>query len=305
MRCTETLSCREHENHDIAFCKASTHQGDPAAFNPSSVGCQCLPNCLIACTMTAVQKPSTWTTDNMDYILHEGDNLYQHIDAGHDFLLPTDLPTCVHVSNKIFNVVRGKEAFGTFTENLQKTRNILSVLCTFIQNTETSALICLGDQSGSSAITVLSQDSSMYIFNPHSRNISGMPSAHGTAVLMRFNNIHSTVSFICELADSLAARLFHWTFWHSVTATSCDCDTLLGKNSPSIDVLSEEEIMNLYSELVSSESQPSNRRNYYKSYRKTVRESETPEQTHKRRQSDRDYKASVRQAETYKETAYR
>ena len=82
------------------------------------------------------------------------------------------------------HVVRGKEAFGTFTENPQKTRNILSVLCTFIQTTETSALICLGDQSGSSAISVLSQDSSMYILDLHSRNISGMPSAHGTALLM-------------------------------------------------------------------------------------------------------------------------
>ena len=305
MRCTETLSCREYENRDIAFCKASTHQGDAAAFNHSSVGRQCLPNCLIACTVTAVQKPSTWTTDTMDYILHEGDNLYQHIDAGHDFLLPTDLPTCVHVYNKIFNVVRGKEAFGTFTQNLHKTRNMLSVLCTFIQTTETSALICLGDQSGSSAITVLSQDTTMYIFDPHSRNISGMPSAHGTAVLMRFNNIPSTVSFICELADSLAARLFHWTFWHSVTAASCDCDIFLGKSSPSIDVLSEAQIMNLYYELVPSESQPSNRRNYYKSYRKRVRESETPDQTHKRRKCDRHYKASARQTETYEETACR
>ena len=55
--------------------------------------------------MTAVQKPSTWTTDIMDYILHEGDNLYQHIDVGHDFLLPTDLPVCVHFCNRIFNVV--------------------------------------------------------------------------------------------------------------------------------------------------------------------------------------------------------
>ena len=104
----------------------------------------------------------------------------------------------------------------------------------------------------------------------------------------------STVSFICELADSLAARLFHWTFWHSVTAASCDCDILLRKSSPSIDILSEEEITNLYTELVPSESQPSNRRNYYKSHRKRVRESETPDQTHKRRQSDRHYKASVR-----------
>ena len=229
MRCTETLSCREHENHDIAFCKASTHQGDAAAFNCWSVGRQCLPNCLIACTMTAVRKPSTWTTDTMDYILHEGDNLYQHIDAGHDFLLPTDLPKCVHVCNRIFNVVRGKEAFGTFTDNLPKTRKILSVLCKFIHTTQTSALICLGDKSGSSAITVLSHDSSMYIFDSHSRDGSGMPSANGTAVLMQFDDIQSTVSFICELADCLAARLFHWTFWHSVPSTDCDCNTSLDK----------------------------------------------------------------------------
>ena len=203
MRCTEKLSCREHENCDIAFCKASTHQGDAAAFDHTSVGRQYLPNCLIACTMTAVQKPSTWTTDIMDYILREGNNLYQHIDVGHDFLLPTDLPVCVYLCNRIFNVVRGKEAFGSFTDNLQKTSNILSVLCTFIQTTERSALRCLGDQSGSSAVTVLSQDNSMYIFDSHSRDLSGMPSANGTAVLTQFNNIQSTVSFICQLAYSL------------------------------------------------------------------------------------------------------
>ena len=132
-----------------------------------------------------------------------------------------------------------------------------------------------------------------------------MPSANGTAVLTQFDDIQSTVSFICELADSLAARMFYWTFWHSVPAASCDCDILLGKGIPAIDVLSEQEIMNMYSELVSSESKQSNRRNYSKSYMKRVRESETPEQTHKRRQADRAYKASLRQAETYNETAYR
>ena len=170
------------------------------------------------------------------------------------------------------------------------------MLCTFIQTTETSALICLGDQSGPSAVTVLSQDNSMYIFDSHSRDQSGMPSANGTAVLMHFNNIESTVSFICQLAYSLGARLFHWTFWHSVPAASCDCNTLLGKSSPAIDVLSEENIMNMYSELVLSESEPSNRRNYYKSYKKRVRELETPDQTDKRRQSNREHKTSVRQA---------
>ena len=91
----------------------------------------------------------------------------------------------------------------------------------------------------------------MYIFDSHSRDGSGMPSANGTAVLMQFDNIQTMVSFICKLADSLAARLFHWTFWHSVPTTSCDCDTYLGKSIPAIDVLSEggnyeNVILNLY-----------------------------------------------------------
>ena len=85
--------------------------------------------------------------------------------------------------------MRGKEALGTCTENLPKTRKILSVLCKFIQTTQTSALICLGDRSGSSAVTVLLHDSSMYIFGSHSRDGSGMPSANGTAVLMQFDGV--------------------------------------------------------------------------------------------------------------------
>ena len=255
--------------------------------------------------MTAVRKPSTWTTDTMDYILHEGDNLYQHIDAGHDFLLPTDLPKCVHVCNRIFNVVRGKEAFGTFTENLPKTRKISSVLCKFILTTETSALICLGDKSGSSAITVLSHDSSMYIFDSHSRDGYGMPSANGTAVLMQFDDIQSTVSFICELADCLAARLFHWTFWHSVSSTDCDCNTSFGQNVAPIGMLSEEEIMNLYFELQPTVSQKSDRKNYYQSHKQKAQQSETAEQTSRRRHSDKLHKKASRADETPQQAKHR
>ena len=179
------------------------------------------------------------------------------------------------------------------------------MLCTFIQTTETSALICLGDQSGSSAVTVLSQDNSMYIFDSHSRDQSGMPSANGTAVLMQFNNIQSTVSFICQLAYSLRARLFHWTFWHSIPATTCDCDTSLGKIIPSIDILSEKEIRKMYSELVPKVPQQDKRRNYYQSYKQRTRQSETPDESQKRRECDRLRKASVKQTETPEQTSQR
>ena len=60
----------------------------------------------------------------------------------------------------------------------------------------------------------------MYIFDAHSRDSSGLPCPNGSAVLMEFNDIGKTVSFICELADKLSAKLFHWTFWHAILAQS-------------------------------------------------------------------------------------
>ena len=241
----------------------------------------------------------------MDYILHEGDKLYSKIDVGHDLLLPTDLPTCVHIRNSIIHLVLGKQAFGSFTNSIMKTIKMLSVLCTFVMTTNTSALLCLGDKTGSSAVTVLSRNTSMYIFDSHSRDSSGLPCANGSAVLMEFNDIGKTVSFICELADKLSAKLFHWTFWHAIPGTECDCDTSLDQNAPAVDVLCEEEIMKLYSELVPEELKQTNMTNYYRSYRQRARLLETPEQTSQRKNSDKLYRKTSRADETPQQTKER
>ena len=61
----------------------------------------------------------------------------------------------------------------------------------------------------------------MYIFDSHSREISGLPCGNGTVVLMEFNDIEETVLFILQVADKLSAKLFHWTFWHAILGTEC------------------------------------------------------------------------------------
>ena len=70
-------------------------------------------------------------------------------------------------------------------------------------------------------------------------------------------------------------------------------------------MLSEQEIMKMYSELVRPQYESTNRKNYYKSYRKRVRQSETPEQIYKRRESDRVHKASVKQTEAPEQSSKR
>ena len=72
----------------------------------------------MACVMAVIKQPSNWTTETMDCILQEGDNMYFNIDVGHQLLLPSDLPTCVHMNHRVCEVVRGKEAYGSFVGNV-------------------------------------------------------------------------------------------------------------------------------------------------------------------------------------------
>ena len=256
--------------------------------------------------MAAIEQPSNWTTETMDYILHEGDKLYSNIDVGNELLLPSDLPTCVHINNKVYQIVRGKEAFGSFVENVAETRKILFALCTFIQKTMTSALLCVGDKMGASAIAILSVNTSFFIFDAHSRNNCGMPCPDGTSVLMQFSDVDETVSYICELADSLSAMLFHWTFWHALPDHECDCiSTGVPKSTATVDILSQDDILKLYTELVRETSQCKKRTKYYASYKRRVRKSETCDETVKRRECDKKHKQILRANETQEQTKRR
>ena len=242
----------------------------------------------------------------MDYILQEGDKLYTTINVGHELLLPSDLPTCVHLNNRVCEIVRGKEAFGSFVENITDTKKLLFALCTFIQKTATSALLCMGDKTGSSALALLSMDTSFFIFDAHSRDHCGMPCPNGTSVLMQFNKIDETVSYICELADSLSAMLFHWTFWHALLDHECNCTSAsVPTSAPAIGILPREEILKLYSDVVPEMAKCKKRTQYYTSYKRRVRESETYDETVERREYHKKHKQTLRANENNQQTKQR
>ena len=93
--------------------------------------------------MATIKQPSDWTTETMDYILQEGDRLYSNIDVGNELLLPLDLPTCVHINDKVFQIVRGKEAFGSFVENTAETKkNLICIVYIHPENNDISIIMC-------------------------------------------------------------------------------------------------------------------------------------------------------------------
>ena len=300
---TNKAQSEPHQHRkQVVFRKASYHQGNTDLFHQNSVGRQCVPNCLMACIMSKIKDPCNWTVVDMNCILYDGDKLYRTINAGQDLLLPSDLPMCVHKEGKIFYIARGKEAVGSLSINPKRTETILYTLCNYVHSIQTSAIICLGDQRGSSAIAVLSLNTCMYIFDSHSRDQFGMPHPNGTAVLMKFYSVEDTVSYICQLAYTLSAELFHLTFFEAVYSSACECDTSYKGAVSSNEVLHDNEIMKLFAAYAPKQNK---RNNYYKSYRKRSRTLEAPEDTANRRQHDRIYKASTKETETKIQTERR
>ena len=164
----------------------------------------------------------------------------------------------------------------------------------------------MGDKTGSSALALLSMDTLFFIFDAHSRDHCGMPCPNGTSVLMQFSDIDETVSYICELAHSLSAMLFHWTFWHALLDRECTCiSSSVQQSTPAISILSQDEILKLYTDLIPEVPKCQKRTQYYASYRKRARESEKEHQTVKRQEYHKKHKQALRANESEAQTKQR
>ena len=111
----------------------------------------------------------------------------------------------------------------------------------------------------------------LFIFDSHSRDENGMPSPNGTAVLMKFENVDNTVSYICQLVHELSASLFHLTFWHAQTDVHCECKTKCDTpNIRAVGILLYDEILQLHTEYALKQPTQLKRKTYYASYKKKV-----------------------------------
>ena len=69
----------------------SVHQGSHI-FNWLGRGLQCGPNALCSLLKSTQKLPNTWTTSDIDEVLHRGNMLYTQIGKLGKLLLPSDIP---------------------------------------------------------------------------------------------------------------------------------------------------------------------------------------------------------------------
>ena len=194
----------------IIIAKATSHQGDITHFGTTSVGRQCVPNC-VACIAYAQNKNfDKWTHKNMDIILKEGDRLYQEIYDNmvtkQDYFLLEDIPQTFLCFNQnwIFSICNEVDVGlkGKDTEDIKEISNSISTLF----EGDACAIMLLGSLTYASASVIVKKSNTFYIFDPHSRSDDyGMPVSDGHAILGLFQQNEELVLYILQLSKKLFA----------------------------------------------------------------------------------------------------
>ena len=189
---------------------ASSHQGDIVRFGSSSVGRQCVPNCIASLVQFQKLDIQECTQNIMDKILDEGDRLYtmihDNMTVKQDFFLLEDIPSIVSCFQCTwdFKCTDGIDLGLTGREK----EDIESITTNFSRHfvCDTDAVMLLGNFSYAAASTIVFRSGLFYIFDSHSRSqISGMPVSEGHAILAMFKGVKDLAHYVFRLSIRLVA----------------------------------------------------------------------------------------------------
>ena len=145
------------DNYVLKVVKGSFHQGSTSVFGINSVGCQCVPNCIIAVIYTNIVPLQRWTTESLDNILHSGDYLYNTTTKKHDFLQVNEIEKNICAFHQKFILHIDEEFFGKIYHNTSDVGTKLEYSLSFMQNKskvlkkQIFGIMVVGDTKGAAA----------------------------------------------------------------------------------------------------------------------------------------------------------
>ena len=193
--------------------RGTFHQGDHRF--SKSMGKQCVANSVIAIIYTNIVPLNEWETEDLDSILIAGNVLYKSINLPHDYLLISDIPNIIETFGKEYQIHNIKEIFGTLGNNNSEGigESLEEAIMSMIGiNENTNAVLCIGSGEATYgagyACGIVVGMNDCYLFDPHSRNINGMPAEPGTSVLLHFNSPEQCCAHIQMLGYSIHGSQF-------------------------------------------------------------------------------------------------
>ncbi|XP_061190015.1 uncharacterized protein LOC133197842 [Saccostrea echinata] len=197
----------------------------------TNAGLQCVPNCLSALTYHKLRSAYLWKTIDMDKILMSGNELYdklqEYTSIGHHYLLISDLPDALEIHNEMFSFTYHESINTMIPANFDQempdlslfnAKSLMEALCAGLKETD-GCFICFHE----STMMVGKLNQGFFLFDSHSRSLSGKVIADGKSTCKFVKHINDVYMHIMELAHSMTIPCAIQCEITGVSCKSIDC----------------------------------------------------------------------------------
>ena len=268
-----------------------------------SAGKQCVAMSLTAIVCNQLETVSTWNSSSLNTILENGNNLYVYISnsIGKDFLLLTEVPEMISLSNNIYTLQYSESYAGSVfmtvsNEPFIALEDALNKMFLSSQLDYNFALLTIG--CNTVAIFKITEVA-FKVFDSHSRDIYGMPHSFGKCVLLTIFNIPDLVAYFQSISGQVGGNLPYEIIGVSVSFNAAEKLDVNKSSSPN----KKEQSPNKCNQTTKSQQDITSERSgkeltKIQQYYQQRLKNETPEQREKRLSRQREYKRKQRASQS-------
>ena len=188
-----TFKCNTNRHHN-KIVKGNYSQSS-IIFYGIGLGLQCVPNSVISLIYNTIKPFHLWESSDLDKVLQSGNILYNSI-GKETTLLVSEIPRYIKLHDTIYFLKYESCVLGSIFED-----NIIinSVQFSKLSNLLTKYkyfLLILSD----SCVSVVNDNNTFWVFDPHSKDEEGFPSSSGTSILLHFENFINFCTYIEKIS---------------------------------------------------------------------------------------------------------
>ena len=201
---------KKHKStHKLSFHTgiiSSRYSQSSVIFQGPGQGFQCVANCILSLIYHTHKNSSSWASSDIKNILHSGNILYNSTGKV-TTLLVSDLPKYIKLYNFIYHIQELNSLIGDIFVDNESFNSIAFSQLEHVIVKHKYLILVIGD----SALSIIYNNTSFYVFDPHKRNTYGLPDSNGGAIVLKFNCFKQLCLYIHELSKSLSSTHYELT----------------------------------------------------------------------------------------------
>ena len=185
---------------------SSRYSQSSVIFQGPGQGFQCVANCILSLIYHTHNNSSSWASSDIKNILHSGNILYNSTGKV-TTLFVSDLPKYIKLYNFIYHIQELNSVIGDIFVDNESFNSIAFSQLEHVIVKHKYLILVIGD----SALSIIYNNTSFYVFDPHKRNTYGLPDSNGGAIVLKFNCFKQLCLYIHELSKSLSSTHYELT----------------------------------------------------------------------------------------------